>query len=284
MMGLIFVSWENYVAVQFGKAMAQTYRQELLKFTGMAPLINRAYRDEAFLYGVQVVSRLTHISADLLLRQFGRYYIVNDLTRHLCAYLLTQAENARDTLLLMRQAHKQMSVSPEGLTPPVFSYEFLNMERNHLLVTYESPRQLCGWFWGAVEGTADRFGERVLVREHSCVKRGDAQCRFEVYFQMNQASHHSSAAEMREQIQKQRPLSEEVLRLLPEREQDAVTLFELQMKLQHLPGSYALPRLSLLLEVVQRLQYTGLVATTASRTGDDLSRCRYWRLPLVGAG
>src|SRR5947207_9991933 len=45
---------------------------------------------------------------DTLLWEYGRYFMLNGLTSHLCACLLTQVTNGRDLLLMMHTAHVQM--------------------------------------------------------------------------------------------------------------------------------------------------------------------------------
>ena len=82
--------------------------------------------------------------------------MLNGLTSHLCAYLLTKVDNGRDLLLMMRKAHAQMRRLPDGLTPPLFEYQAISLSSQELSLIYSSPRQLCAVLWGAVEGAAQR--------------------------------------------------------------------------------------------------------------------------------
>src|SRR5438067_9942655 len=95
------------------------------------------------LAGVGEACHLTHLPAERLLREYGRYFMLNGLTRHLCAYLLTQVTSGRDLLLVMSDAHAQMRRTPNAITPPLFRYEVLSPNRNDLALIYDSPRQLC---------------------------------------------------------------------------------------------------------------------------------------------
>ena len=222
------------------------------------------------------------MSSTILLRQFGRYFIDNSLTRHLCAYLLSQTTCARDLVILMRQAHIQMATGPDGLTPPVFTYEFLSEDRNQLLLTYESTRYFCGWLWGAVEGAADRFGESVFIRERTCMNRGDQRCVFEIHFSPTSATETVKSPEDEARTKVQQQFATLVLAVLPDREEGALTLFELQAKLMSFSAESQRLRPSTLLDTLQRLQHAGLLASTANQAGDDLGNRRYWGLPVVG--
>src|SRR5436853_547482 len=82
-----------------------------------------------------------------------------DLTRHLCAYLLSQVHSGRELLLTMRHAHEQMSRTTDGVTPPLFGYEALPSHPQGLVLIYDSPRKLCAVLLGAIEGAAVRYEE-----------------------------------------------------------------------------------------------------------------------------
>src|SRR5207302_8206902 len=127
--------------------------------TATAPLVSRVYDDATLVAGVAAASRLTQLPTEMLLREYGRYFISNGLTSHLCAYLLAQVHSGRDLLLRMREAHAQMRRTPDGLIPPLFGFEPLSSNPNGLTLIYDSPRQLCSVLWGAIEGAAQRYGE-----------------------------------------------------------------------------------------------------------------------------
>jgi Haem-NO-binding len=278
MHGLIFVTWEKYLAERFGNSFLNAYREAIGETPATAPLASRIYDDAVLLAGVGAASRLAHFPVDTLLREYGRYFIINELTSHLCSYLLTQAHSGYDLLLLMRKAHAQMRHT-EGLTPPVFSYEALSTYANGLVLVYENHRQLCPVLYGAIEGAAERFGEKVHIIERACMKRGAAECRFEIYFSANSGSGalYMETPEQLARRKARRQLADMVLSALPD--QNGVTLMDLQKIMQHWQVNHAQLRPSMLLEALQHLQHAGLVASTANQPGDDLTRRRYWRAP-----
>ena len=284
MHGLIFVTWEKYLADRFGSSFLSAYRDAIGETPSTVPLASRVYDDENLLAGVGAASKLAHFPVETMLREYGRYFLINGLTSHLCAYLLTQVHSGRELLLMMRKAHAQMRRIPDGLTPPVFEFEAIPTNSNGLMVVYNSNRQLCPVLCGAIEGAAERYGEKVQIVERSCMKRGATECRFEIYF-YQPAAHAEAVVETPEQIARRdarQQLAELVLTALPG--QNGITLTDLQRVMQHWRGVTPQQlRPSILLEALKHLQYAGLVASTANQPGDDLSNRRYWRVPTTSA-
>ena len=280
MHGLIFVTWEKYLVDRFGNSFLGAYRNAIGETASTALLASRIYDDAILLAGVGTASKLAHFPAETLLREYGRYFIINGLTSHLCAYLLGQVHSGRDLLLTMRQGHAQMSRDPDGLNPPVFEFEALTNYSNGMTVIYDSNRQLCPVLYGAIEGAAERYGEKVQIIERSCMKRGATDCRFETYFYKN-STHPLENLETPEQIARRnsrQQLANLVLTALPDK--NGVTLQDLQRTMQHWQGVTSQHlRPSILLEAIKHLQYAGLATSTANQPGDDLSNRRYWRIP-----
>ena len=279
MHGLIFVTWEKYLSERFGSALLHKYRHAIGETAASAPLASRVYDDATLLAGVEAACQLTGVSADTILREYGRYFMLNSLTSHLCAYLLTQVDSGRELLLTMRMAHTQMRRTPDGLAPPLFGYEELPRNADGLVLIYDSPRKLCPVLVGVIEGAAERYGEQVHIVEQTCMKQGAAACRFEVIFssRLAQPLQHSETAQLRTRRTEQKHFAEFVLSVLPA--DDGVMLGELQHVLQRMPVNPKQLRPSVLLEALRHLQFVGLVASSANQPGDDLTHRRYWRAP-----
>jgi hypothetical protein len=281
MHGLIFVTWEKYLSDRFGSRFLDAFRDRIGETAANSPLASRVYDDATFLAGVGTASKLSHFSADMLMREYGRYFLINGLTSHLCAYLLTKVHSGRDLLLMMRKAHAQMRRTPEGLSPPVFGFEALASYPNGLTLIYDSHRQLCPVLFGAIEGAAERFKEKVQIIERTCMRYGGTECRFEIYFFARPAS--SLLIETPEQIahrKARQQLANLVLSLLPD--EDGVTLTDLQKDMRLRLNNPNLLRPIVLLEALRHLQHAGLVASTANQPGDDLTHRRYWSVPTTG--
>ena len=276
MHGIIFVTWEKYLAERFRGGVLFKYREAIGETPSTSPLASRVYSDETLLAGVGKASEITGVAADTLLQEFGHYFIINGLTRHLCSYILTQVHDARELLLAMHDSHEQMSRIPDGLTPPLFKYTALARDSGGLVLIYDSPRKLCSVLRGAIEGAAERYGDRVHIFERTCMKRGDFACRFELHF-----SHASlnivETPEQRERQMEQQNFAEFILTLLPSKE--GIMLADLQTTLRARGINQGLIRPARLLEALRHLHHAGFVATTANHPGDDFTHRRYWRVP-----
>ncbi|HEX6108771.1 MAG TPA: heme NO-binding domain-containing protein [Ktedonobacteraceae bacterium] len=281
MHGLIFVTWEKYLTERFGKAMLNTYRNAIGETAASAPLVSRLYDDATLLAGVGAASQLTGLPAVALLREYGRYFIINGLTSHLCTYVLSQISSGRALLLAMRDVHARLRRTQEGLTPPLFNYE-APPHPNAIILLYDSPRQVCPVLWGAIEGAAERYGERVQIVEQSCMKREATICRFEATFSAPawDPNRYRETPEQLARQEAQKRLADFILDFLPPSEgAPSITLTELQGILSHHKrlGSRSL-RPAVLLEALQQLQFAGLVSSTANQPQGDLINRRYWRV------
>src|SRR5215469_1709476 len=136
MHGLIFVTWEKYLSERFSETLLKDYREAIGETPATSPLASRTYSDEVLLAGVGTACKLTGTPLDTLLWEYGRYFMLNGLTSHLCAYLLTKVNNGRDLLLMMRKAHAQMRRLPDGLTPPLFEYQVTSPLQEELSLIY----------------------------------------------------------------------------------------------------------------------------------------------------
>lgn len=279
MHGFVFVTWERYLADRFGPKLLEDYRAVLGETGKNTPLIDRRYDDETLLAGLKTATRLTALPLDVLLLEYGRYFLLNGLTRRLCSYLLSQVQSGLDLLLVMRNAHAQIG-SAAGITPPLFRYEQTPGDPDGLVLLYDSPRKLCSLLQGSIEGAARRYGQAVEIQEPRCMKRGDAACRFVVHFQPAQHPPLETPEQQERQMMQQK-LADLVYSALPAQEQDGLTLHQLRDLLRHRSVSVQALRPYLLLQALEQLHLVGWVASTAYRSGDTFENRRYWRVPPV---
>lgn len=280
MLGLIFMTWEKYLATRFGNALLQNYRMQMGETSAEALVASRYYDDELMLRGVGIVSTITRMPVDMLLREYGRYFIINALTGKLCAYLLTQVHSGRELLLAMRDAHARQRVAFEGATPPVFEYGE-STRPNEVLVTYRSERHLCALLYGTIEGAALRYNEQVQIVEHTCMKEGADACRIEALFTLKEqkpAVVQTSEQEYYQHLQKQ--FSDLIFSSLPSYgREEGRTLLEMRNLLaaRGLPAYYQRP--AIMLEAIQHLQFAGLAMSNANKESGSMMSRRYWRTP-----
>lgn len=281
MLGLIFMTWEKYLAERFGNPLLQNYRAQMGETSAAALVASRYYDDELMEKGVGIVNQLTRIPVGLLLREYGRYYIANALTGKLCSYLLSQIHSGRDLLLAMRDTHAGMRVAFEGATPPVFEYG-VGHDPNEIILTYRSERGLCSVLHGAIEGAAIRYNERVHALERACVKQGAMACRFEVrFFADNQPPQSLPSPEQEYHQQTQKQLADFIFSALPFYGRgEGWTIMDVRALLASRGASASYQRPAILFEAVQQLQFAGLVASNANEGNDNMMARRYWRIPF----
>lgn len=278
MLGLIFLTWEKYLTERFGNALLRKYRAQMGETAAAALVASRYYDDALMEKGVGIVSQLTHIPADMLLREYGRYFVANALTGKLCTYLLSQVHSGRELLLAMRDTHARLRTAFEGATPPVFEYG-ASSRPDEVIVIYRSPRKLCAVLHGTIEGAALRYHEGVHVVEYSCMKRGAEACRFAARF-FPDPRKQSQWEEQDYQQRFQKQLADLILSALPfYGRQKGWTLAEIQALLNSRGLHAYYQRPAVVLEAVQHLQFAGLIISNANDRSAPIMARSYWRIP-----
>lgn len=292
MKGVILVVWEKYLNDRFGSHFIDAYRNQIGEAKDQLPITGRTYPDELLVKGLRAANQLTSQSEDRLMFEYGHYFMLNGLVEYLCGYLLAQAWNGADLLLLMRGAHAQMRRTPDGVEPPLFEYEVLSKDHSHMLLTYESKRKLCSLLDGCIHGAAERFGEKARTRELSCMKKGAPTCRFEVQFDGESWAKHLEPAMLAQEKQRlaKQGLSNLVLQVLSYDARGSMSLNDLHRAVEQNQGAYfpeiyqhqqviSVVHVSQVYTVLAKLQQVGLVASTVNQPGDTFANRRYWRAP-----
>lgn len=284
MHGIVFVSWDRFLRTKFGDVFFQKYRAEMRYEGHDISLINQTYPDEHLVQALTFVSQQQSISIDTILRAFGQYYIMNELTGFVCAALLEKVKSAKELLLIMADAHSQLNQASlemhtsHLISPPVFQYEHIYGHPDQLIVMYQGLRQLCPLLQGAIEGAGMRYHEKVnIVHDpNECMRHGGSVCRLSIQFEPleNTLAHEESIPS--ERLRSQEDIRRLVLQALPHDVQQAITLDQLPDAIRyHAPIGEKIPPLrTCQLDVALRqLMAIGLVAST-----NTFSHCRYWRV------
>ncbi|GAC1365484.1 MAG: hypothetical protein NVS2B12_10470 [Ktedonobacteraceae bacterium] len=278
MHGLIFVTFENFLRQEFGQGFLTDVRSYAQKLGAPSSLlIHNVYPDDVLFRVVAYVCEKQGIQVDEAMRAYGSYYIVNELTGRQCSYLLQKVDNARDLLLTMSHAHRQMHSASKMVSPPFFRYEFDSVD-DALILIYDNQRMLCSLLRGAIEGAAQRYGEGVIINEINCMKRGDLECRLRIkFYRLTRLP--SRVSLQQEQLQHfQHTLADLMLAVLPEDMSHGITLYQLPwiMVQRYGPTIEAYMRPTLLYQAMSQLQNAGLVSATPNTTTEAR---RYWRAP-----
>jgi hypothetical protein len=115
-------------------------------------------------------------------------------------------------------------------------------------------------------GAGEYYKERVLVKERSCMLKGDKSCQFEVIFEASSQPHPKETDAQQKQRRQQQEIENRVFMALPYTPNEARSLLELQKALELRP--------LMLLEALNHLQFVGLISMLPAR---EMTARRYWR-------
>lgn len=172
MHGIVFAELKKYVVQNLG---ADTWNQLLAKAgqEGTTYLPNKVYDDAAALKLVVTASEMTGKSPNDILESFGEF-IAPDLLSMYGA----QVNPAWKTLDLLEHTeetiHRMVRMRQPGATPPQLKTE--RVGPHEVLLRYSSARHMCALAKGIARGLGAHYGEQVVIRDTSCMNKGDAQC------------------------------------------------------------------------------------------------------------
>jgi Haem-NO-binding len=262
MHGLIFATWERFLSEQYGEVILGVYKAAIEGTSASVPLASRVY-DDAILYrGVAAVSTMTGTDASVYLREYGRYFVTNKFTNHLCGHIFASVHSARDLLLAMRGIHKQLHAISSDIIPPIFSYSPL--QGNDIRISYDSHRQLCPLLWGAIDGAGLLYQEYIAVREVACMRKGDSECKLDVHFLGKNTETPPMDAGERYSPEQQK-MREILFHTLPDHGR-GLTLYEVSALVARTYGFTIRP--SRVAGLIMQMQNVGLVILSAKQAGD----------------
>lgn len=138
-----------------------------------------SYPDADFFKVIGAASKTLDLSADEVVRWFGRNAL--PLLAQSYPRFFTPHTSARSVVLTLNDIiHPEVRKLYPGADVPVFDFDTSSDEV--LVVGYTSPRRLCAFAEGLIEGTAAHYGERVSIVQPRCMKRGDEKCVLEIVF------------------------------------------------------------------------------------------------------
>jgi hypothetical protein len=175
MHGLIFASFRDYLLTEHGAHVAQDVLAGEPQYT-----LGEAYPDEQFLGLLERACRLTALSNDELLFEFGVFTAATTFAR-LYSVLFEASPTARDFLLTVEEPiHDVIRVALPDARPPELA--LTDLGQDSLEIVYTSPRRICAMLRGLVEGTGRVYGETLEVEELECMHHGASACRLLIRF------------------------------------------------------------------------------------------------------
>lgn len=178
MHGFIHLLLETFVSETAGSRHLRPIRR-IAGIDG-PPLATSYYPDEMTIRLLSAVSEYEGVALDDLLYQFGVYFMRAPLMHQHYRAFLDGYTSARSFLEQVSAIHRYMEQSLKGAMLPKLRY--VNHGPELLEIIYDSPRRLCRFLQGVIDGTGQYFNEPLEIRELECQHRGAAACRILVHF------------------------------------------------------------------------------------------------------
>ena len=155
MHGLIFASLRDYTALRLGEEPgAEIWADRVFETT-------EAYDDEWFAAQLDRLVVATGDSKDAVERGFGSFAAQSTFAGLYPAYYEESADTFAFLLGIEEKIHELVRATIPGAYPPKLHVQPLG--EVGVLVSYTSERRLCCLLEGLVRGTADHYGETLVV-------------------------------------------------------------------------------------------------------------------------
>ena len=129
---------------------------------------------------VTAAARCLNLSPDQVMIEFGKYWVPNTGKRSYPSLYALAGNNPRDFLRNMDRVHRQTTMNMAGAKPP--SLRTADLPDGGVAMYYDSERRLCPVLHGLILGVGLYFDQELAVQEVHCMRKGDAECVFEVRF------------------------------------------------------------------------------------------------------
>jgi hypothetical protein len=177
MKGIVFNLLEEIVSREYGE---DTW-DALLEAAGLdcAYTSLGSYSDGDLMSLVGVASSALDTPPDEIVRWFGRNAVPLFADRY--PQFFEPHGSTRSFILTLNQViHPEVRKLYPGADVPVFDFDTSSDEV--LLMGYASPRKLCAFAEGLIEGTPAHYGEEARIKQPKCMVRGDEKCVLEITF------------------------------------------------------------------------------------------------------
>ncbi len=180
MKGIVFTLLGKLVEEKWDLATWQELLDETQPASRGAYTSAASYPDQELFDLVGALSRRTGLTADALVRAFGKFTLPQ-LARLYPDFFTAKGMDAKKFL---QSVDGFIHVEVRKLYPdaglPTFQYEDPAPDR--LVMVYRSERKLCRFAEGLIDGTADYFKTAIAHRQVQCVLQGNDYCRFDLAF------------------------------------------------------------------------------------------------------
>ena len=172
MHGIILSELKRFVETRQG---VSTWSR-LAKRAGLANaryLANETYPDGDVAAIVEAASKMSGIESQALLEDFGEF-IAPDLLEIYSALIRPEWRTLDVILNTERTVHTVVRIRNPGAAPP--ELRCVRKGPDEVVLTYDSPRKMCGVAKGIGRGLARHFDETIQISESACMHQGAPAC------------------------------------------------------------------------------------------------------------
>jgi hypothetical protein len=173
--GVVFNLLEEIVSRDYG----EDAWDDLLDAAGLEGVFTSlgGYPDEDLSALVAAASTALEMPPNEVVRWFGRNALPLLAASH--PHFFAAHESARPFILTLNDIiHPEVLKLYPGADVPVFDFDASSDEL--LVMGYASPRRLCAFAEGLIEGAADHYGQTVSIEQTQCMLRADPKCVLEI--------------------------------------------------------------------------------------------------------
>jgi hypothetical protein len=175
--GIVFNLLETLVVAEHGD---DTW-ESLIESAGVSGAYTSlgSYPDEDLFALVGAASTALGQEPSDVVRWFGRNAMPLFAERY--PALFEEHESAQSFVLTLNDIiHPEVRKLYPGAIVPEFDFD--TSDPRHLVMDYVSPRKLCAFAEGLLQGAGDHFQEAVGIEQPLCMHRGDPLCRLAITF------------------------------------------------------------------------------------------------------
>jgi hypothetical protein len=179
MKGIIFNLLEQFITERAGEDQYDAILEASNLITEDPFVGPGTYPDSDFMLLFGKTIETLGFSPEEGLRQFGRFTF-SRLATHFPIFVAPYSDPKSFLKTVDSVIHVEVQKLYEGVETPRFIYHDIGPDR--LVIEYSSPRKLCHFMEGLIEGTADYFKSPIQYRQEQCLLRGDSVCLFDLEF------------------------------------------------------------------------------------------------------
>ena len=178
MKGIVFNMFNEMIEEKFGFEMWDQLLESTKPDSEGIYTSTETYPDGELMGYVGALSEVTSLPVADLVGVFGEHCMTQFATLYPNFFA---AKNAKEMLQSVDGViHVEVRKLHPGVGLPEFEYE--DPGPDQLVMKYRSPRKLCSFAVGLINGTATHYGI-VIENKHSlCMNQGADHCRFELAF------------------------------------------------------------------------------------------------------